>query len=951
MKRIDRVNNYLQICSKNISREEIENNYKVGFSAEEIGSYLGIVRNNVASDLNELVRLRNAVKIKGKPVRFISATELKRITGKNIEKYIVNSIQESFDDVISNDKYIIGNINRQFNDDCFSELVGFDRSLKVCVSQAKAAVYYPPHGLNTLILGESGVGKSLFAEKMFEYGKQEKIFNEYSKIVIFNCADYANNPQLLLGEIFGCKKGAYTGAIEDRKGVIEEANNGVLFLDEIHRLPPEGQEMLFFFMDKGKYRRLGESSNERSATVMIIGATTESIESSLLRTFTRRIPVTINMPSLKERSLKERLGLVKTLFSAEAKRIGSEIYVHKQVVSAFLIYSPPGNIGQLRSDIQITVARAFLEQKSNNRERLEIVTDFLPSYVRELNFEVDEELRYKIDKLAVKDYFEYKEQSNIATDIDVPKYDFEKYFNDLRHKINNENMNLKKIYDDFTQAVILDIYSNYKYSNIINEEIIDIVNIISDIVYEELEIIFDKEIYYSLAFHFKNITELNYIEDTILDEEYKQYIKVISSKEFAVAIKIVKKIEREFSIHCSKYEPYLLATIFSIFNSDNSHKFIDVVVIAHGDLIAEKLAETANSLLGINHIKYINMPLSIKPEVVLKEAIKLVNTLKNNNGVLFMVDMGSLVYFQDKIEEETGYKVRAVENLNIVSLIEATRRALIPNASIDEIVYSLMSVQRALYEKQKRRLDERLENNKKVIYTICNTGQGTATYLEKSIKKVLKKNNIYDINVISISVNNRREAEKIIKMAVNEDGKYIVAIVGSIEFTYNNIPYISLQEMLVNTGVKKLLKLIDSKLDIQEDEKEFIEGINKDIVLGAASEVTSKYLQCLSIQKIHPYIVNFIDSIDNSDIFNITTNEMASMYVHLSCMIERIILKGNILKADDDIEAIKKSEGRAFNFIKDSLRNIEEGFSISIPEDEIYYLLLIVKESIKQCTY
>ena len=129
-----------------------------------------------------------------------------------------------------------------------------------------------------------------------------------------------------------------------------------------------------------------------------------------------------------------------------------------------------------------------------------------------LALEVDENLRYKIDRLAYDNYFEYSGSEKSNLDIEVPKYDFEKYFTDLRKKINSDSINLTKVYDDFTQAVVKDMYSNYKYANIINDEIIEIVSTISEIVYEDLQLVFDKEVYYSLAFHFKiylNLTILN----------------------------------------------------------------------------------------------------------------------------------------------------------------------------------------------------------------------------------------------------------------------------------------------------------------------------------------------------------------------------------------------------------------------------------------------------------
>lgn len=116
----------------------------------------------------------------------------------------------------------------------FAEIIGADLSLKTQIQQAKAAVLYPPHGLHTLIIGESGVGKSFLAEKMYNFAESKKEIKE-DKFVVFNCADYAENPQLLYSYLFGHKKGSFTGAAEEKDGLIKKADNGILFLDEVHR--------------------------------------------------------------------------------------------------------------------------------------------------------------------------------------------------------------------------------------------------------------------------------------------------------------------------------------------------------------------------------------------------------------------------------------------------------------------------------------------------------------------------------------------------------------------------------------------------------------------------------------------------------------------------------------------------------------------------------------------
>ena len=157
-----------------------------------------------------------------------------------------------------------------------------------CLYSLEMAKYIIPPGLNDafinfihlnrltetepiMIVGETGVGKSMFlhiAQKLFEkkYGKG----NKKHPVHRVNCAHF--EPNLARSELFGHVKGAFTGAINDKKGCVELANNGLLILEEIGELPLKVQSMLLTFIETGEYKRVGEPKI-LFAKARIIGAT------------------------------------------------------------------------------------------------------------------------------------------------------------------------------------------------------------------------------------------------------------------------------------------------------------------------------------------------------------------------------------------------------------------------------------------------------------------------------------------------------------------------------------------------------------------------------------------------------------------------------------------------------------------------------------------------------
>lgn len=319
-----------------------------GVTTQDVCDALNIERSNISKNLNRLVKEERLFKNSTRPVKY----------------YLKNPNNIDFNLRSSLDK-----------------LSYLYPSLTEATKLAKTAILYPPNGMNSLIIGETGSGKSMLAKLMHDYSVS--FFKDKDiPFIHFNCSDYSNNVQLLSSHLFGVKKGTFTGATEDRAGLIEKADGGILFLDEIHNLPSEGQEMLFLFMDTGYFRKFGEVSKKIKSSVRIICATNEDISQTLLSTFLRRISIKIKIPNLHERSLEERLTLIETFLKEESHNLNKPVYISYNALLCFLSYDCPYNVGQLKNDIKLAVANAYTDYFINNKKHIKINSPDLPKEVR-----------------------------------------------------------------------------------------------------------------------------------------------------------------------------------------------------------------------------------------------------------------------------------------------------------------------------------------------------------------------------------------------------------------------------------------------------------------------------------------------------------------------------------------------------------------------------------------
>jgi len=211
-----------------------------------------------------------------------------------------------------------------------------------------------PTELTVLIQGETGTGKELLARAIYRRSVRAS-----GPFVVLNCG--AIPPMLIESELFGCVRGAYSGADRDRVGLIGSANRGTLFLDEIGEMPMELQSRLLRVLQSGDFNRVGSARSEQ-VDVRVIAATNRDLESEVEQRrfredlYFRLSSVTLRVPPLRERKADVVLLADHFLRSYAGKRARPAPRLSSKCAHALLSYPFPGNVRELEGEMSRLVA-------------------------------------------------------------------------------------------------------------------------------------------------------------------------------------------------------------------------------------------------------------------------------------------------------------------------------------------------------------------------------------------------------------------------------------------------------------------------------------------------------------------------------------------------------------------------------------------------------------------
>jgi len=250
----------------------------------------------------------------------------------------------SYNDAISENVYLRKQLKKKYQ---FNQLIGNSPQMQGVFKMIERVA---DNDSTILILGESGTGKELVARALHFNSRRQ-----FAPFIPINCSALPEN--LLESELFGHAKGAFTGAINDKKGLFSEADGGTIFLDEIGSMPPVLQSRLLRVLQEREVRRVGDNVAV-SVNVRVLAATNEPLEQRVKEggfredLYYRLNVIPITLPPLRERREDVPVLTMHFLRDKVDSRTGKMFQITRKALDVLAAHDWPGNVRELENAIE-----------------------------------------------------------------------------------------------------------------------------------------------------------------------------------------------------------------------------------------------------------------------------------------------------------------------------------------------------------------------------------------------------------------------------------------------------------------------------------------------------------------------------------------------------------------------------------------------------------------------
>ena len=848
---------------------------KGGVSTQYIAEALNMQRTNVSSILSSLVDEGKIDKTNGRPVLY----------------------------------YINDNSGGTSNN-CFMNLIGYNGSLKRAVQLAMAAVLYPQKSLNVVIIGAKGTGKSFLAMLMHKFAIQSGVLLPDSKFIVFDCRNYIDNEQLAINEFFGDS---------NNEGCFVAANQGVLYIDNAQYLSSKVRSLVISHTEE---ERAGELERKQSEPIVIVSC--DNKNSMAYDDFATKFPIFIELPTLSERPLRERMEMIQSFLTLEAARIKHTLNINAELLRCLLLYECEANCRQLKTDIKIGCANAYLrEHKSNDKFQL-FISDF-GNHVRK-GFLKYKTYREEIEKIIPSNYsYSFSETSMKMSSLDKEKLKGNNIYDELDRKAlslaargleENEidlllSTEVENMFRRYQNELTREVTNKEQISMLVDKRIINLVEVFLDEASIKLGRNFSDSVFYGLCLHLNSILSSQSTSNKIAPKQISDILENYKS-EYLLSMELSLKLRQIFDIELPIEEVILITMFISCQTpiSDTSNKPVILFAFYGGDVAAS----ITKTIVGLTHLENVfSFELTIKKDMeeIYTSLKQYISKIERGKGIIVVYDSSLLPEMLASIEEELNIVIRWLPIPITTIGIELARKA-----AIDENVD-------IVYQNVIKNMDIYGMKRKKIIVTLCTTGKGGAEELKRYIVRYGK---LEDVDIIPLAISDRdalRE-EFVNMMRVGS----IHCVVGTFDPKLFSLPFISISEVFSPPKDR-----LPSLLQLNGEAKK---GIDYDEVFDYLGE----QLEYTNIDKLKKLLPQFLLGI-NERICELSLDSEVGLFIHISCCIDQLLghmpAPSNIRK-----EMIISKHYRQFKEVLKLVKPIEKAFDIIFNDDEIANILTII---------
>ena len=855
-----------------------------GFTTTDLSEHFAMHRSNVSAILNELVKEETVIKTNTRPVMY----RLSLVKGNNAAH------------------------------SCFSKLIGYDRSLKNCVQLAKAAILYPEASMDTLLIGENGSGKSYFSSLMAEFAREQKIIGDNTPYIKFNCQYYQENEEDLLSHLFSEEVG--------KEGVFLQARNGVLFLDHVDTLTPKAKKLLSDYIE-----------NKKSEKLILICATEESSNLGLNEIFHSKFPVRIEIPSLKKRSMEERMELVEFFFKNEVKKMKKPIKINSELFRCFLLYYCQGNIKQLKNDIKIGCANAYVREINSGFSTLHVYLNDCHPYIRK-GFLFYKENREKIEALIPENYtytFTLDEarseeeafvQINSQTIYDV----IEQKVKELRQRDIREE-DIMTIVSTDIESVLMSVKNQIDISKmdrnimsrIVDGRIISLVDAFLKEASVKFKKVYPTSTFYGLCLHLdaclkRSSFTQNLSNEKIMDivDKYKQ--------EYSFCTKFATAIEVEYDIRLP-IDEVVFMTIFLCedVEREKERNKPAVLVVMHGN-VATSIITTVQKIYHNERLYSYDLLLDKDMKDAYEELKNLCKEIDNGNGLLIIYDMGSIRPMCESIVLELGIHAKMLEVPITLLLLDCAIK-LSSTGTVDSVFEDILNNGFGSFGTLKQEYERQDIGNHQVIITLCHTGEGTARQIKQYLEKYVPLNGV---DIVALAEGNTKILNR--ELNYRREHQQILCIVGTYDPRLYDIPFIPIAK-LFDTPIEQLPMLLSLK------------GVDAPTIFDYEPmyhylEEQLPTLNCKALKKCLPEALLKIKKI----VPRFTINEEVGLFMHIACAINRLQMKEEV-PTHIYRDSILSKNKRLYHELKEILEPVEAEMGVLFSDGELATIIDIIK--------